>query len=265
LKIASLKRSTYYYIKNNLKKADKHLKTKELITEIYHKHKGRYGYRRIAVSMREEYKNVVNHKTVLRLMKELGIASKIRIKKYRSYNGSIGKIAPNVLEQDFKTTKLDEKWVTDITEFKVCNQKVYLSPLIDLHTREVISYKISRSPNLKFVMDMINDGIDGRKFDNLTVHTDQGWHYQHVQYRECLKEANIVQSMSRKGNCYDNALAENFFGHLKSEFFYLEKFDSVDEFICGLHEYMRYYNYDRLSLKIKGMTPIQYRHHSQVA
>lgn len=252
-------------MKSNLEKADKYTKVKKYILKIYHHHKGRYGYRRITKSLRDDYDLVVNHKTVLRLMRVLNIASKIRIKRYKSYKGTVGKTAPNILNRDFSTSKTEEKWVTDITEFKIHNQKIYLSPIIDLHTREVISYTVGKSPNLKLVTDMIKEAINARELDGLIVHSDQGWHYQHVQFRECLKKANITQSMSRKGNCYDNSLAENFFGHLKSEFFYLERFDSVDDFIEGLHEYMYYYNNERISLKIKGMTPIQYRNHSLAA
>ena len=265
LEIAELSKSTYYYVKGTLSQTDKYDYVKISIMEIFNKHKGRYGYRRITKTLRNDYSIVINHKTVRKLMSVLGITCRIRVKKYKSYKGTVGKIAPNLLDRDFSTKGVNEKWVTDITEFKICNSKVYLSPLIDLHTKEVISYKIGSSPNLKLVLDMIIDVINNKDHKELIVHSDQGWHYQHASYRQELKDAGIKQSMSRKGNCLDNSLAENFFSHLKSEFYYIESFDSIEEFISELHEYIRYYNNDRISLKIKGMTPVQYRNHSLAA
>lgn len=233
--------------------------------QIYSKHKGRYGYRRITLTLKIEYGLVINHKTVLKLMRKLGIFSKIRVKKYRSYKGEIGKTAPNILNRNFSTTKVNEKWVTDITEFNVLNNKIYLSTIIDLHSKNIVSYTIGKSPSLNLVLDMTNEAFKDKNLRGLIMHSDQGWHYQHIKYTNKLKELGIIQSMSRKGNCLDNSLAENFFSHLKSEFFYLESFDSIDDFIKKLNEYMSYYNSERISCKLKGMTPIQFRNHSLAA
>lgn len=266
LELAELPRSTYYDIINRLNApvdSDKWIKDK--IQLIYESNKGRYGYRRITIALngdaevRAKYQ-CVNHKRVKRLMNCLGLKAKIRPKKYKSYRGKEGKIANNVLERDFESNQPEKKMVTDVTEFRVCNEKIYLSPLIDLCTKEVVSYSISKSPSVSFVMEMLKKGLLKKKYANLIIHSDQGFQYQNVRFRKFLEQKGITQSMSRKGNCFDNACAENFFSHLKAEFFYMQKFNSLKEFIDGLHEYIRYYNNDRINLKRK-MAPMKYRNH----
>lgn len=251
-----MKKSTYPDPDNELKK---------LIQTIYDEHKGRYGYRRI----RDELKNrgyQVNHKKVQRIMKELGLVCLVRIKKYRSYIGTVGKIAPNILERNFTAEKPNEKWVTDITEFKLFGEKLYLSPILDLFNGEIITYTIGSRPGYSLVSDMLDQSFERLAGDeNLIIHSDQGWHYQMKQYRHALKEQGITQSMSRKGNCYDNAVIENFFGIMKSEFLYLSEFNSIDHFKQELKKYMDYYNNKRIKAKLKGMSPIQYRTHAHQA
>ena len=264
LKLSGLARSTfYYYLKHQ--ETDKYDNEKQAIIEIYNTNKSRYGYRRILSVMRQRGYGI-NHKTVLKLMKSLGLKGKQRKNgKYRSYKGEVGKIADNLLKRDFSASKPFEKLTTDVTEFKVCDKKVYLSPVMDLFNREIISYSISLSPNLWQIREML-DGL----FEKLPAgatplfHSDQGWQYQHAEYQRLLKEHNIIQSMSRKGNCMDNGAMENFFGRLKVEMFYGEKFESVNTFIEELKHYIDYYNYERISVKLKGMSPVQYRTHSQI-
>ncbi len=171
-----------------------------------------------------------------------------------------------MLKRDFYAEKPFEKLTTDVTRFKVCNEKVYLSPVMDLFNREIISYSISLIPNLQQVREMLN-GLFDKLPDNSTplFHSDQGWQYQHAEYQRLLSEHNITQSMSRKGNCMDNGAMENFFGWLKVEMFYGEKFESVSSFIDELKNYIDYYNNERISMKLKGMSPIQYRTHSHVS
>ena len=263
LKLSGIARSTYYYY---LKKqdTDKYDEVKVEMLDIYNQHKGRYGYRRILSILRDRG-YVINHKTVLRLMNELNIKGKQRKNgKYHSYKGQVGKVADNLLNREFEATKPFEKLTTDVTEFKVCDDKVYLSPVMDLFNREIISYSISLSPNLWQIREMLSGlfaklPVDARPL----FHSDQGWQYQHAEYQRLLSEHNITQSMSRKGNCMDNGAMENFFGRLKVEMFYGEKFKSVDAFIEELKSYIDYYNNDRISLKLKGMSPVQYRTHSQ--
>ena len=255
-------RSTFYYHRRMLNRPDKHALLRNRIIAIYHKHKGRYGYRRIVLELRNEGLTV-NHKTVEKLMRQSGLKSLVRVKKYRSYRGSAGKIAPNILKRDFVANAPNRKWATDVTEFSICGQKTYLSPIIDLYNGEIISYTLSLHPDLAMVTSMLSKALRVVRQDNdLTIHSDQGWHYQHYTYHKMLKDEGIVQSMSRKGNCLDNAIIENFFGILKSEFLYLQKFSSVDEFTCELHKYIEYYNNDRIKAKLKGMSPVKYRTHS---
>ena len=261
LKISGLKRSTYYY---HLKasKVDKYEVEKEEIKEIFEVNKQRYGYRRILLVLRQKG-YVINHKTVLKLMKSLNLKGKQRRSKYKSYRGEVGKVAPNILNRDFETSKAYEKLATDVTEFNVCNEKVYLSPILDLYNNEILSYSISSSPNFQQTKEMLS-----KLFEKLPdtakpiLHSDQGWQYQMKEFQRLLKEHNVTQSMSRKGNCLDNSVMENFFGRLKVEMFYGETFQTTDEFIRCLKEYITYYNNERISLKLK-MSPVQYRTQSQ--
>ena len=232
---------------------------------MFEANKGRYGYRRILTELRVKG-YTINHKTVLKLMKKLGLKGKQRKNgKYHSYKGEVGKVADNLLRRDFHADKPFEKLTTDVTEFKVCNDRVYLSPVMDLYNREIVSYSISLSPNLWLIREMLNGLFEKLPDDARPVfHSDQGWQYQHTEYQRLLAEHNITQSMSRKGNCMDNGAMENFFGRLKVEMFYGEKFESVNAFIDELKEYIRYYNNDRISTKLKGMSPVQFRTHSTV-
>jgi putative transposase len=263
LKLAVIPRSTFYYWVKQFDRPDTDAELKLLIQSIYDEHKGRYGYRRI----RDELFNrgyQVNHKKVQRIMKELGLKSVVRMKKYRSHKGTVGKIAPNVLDRNFQAEKPNTKWVTDITEFKLFGEKLYLSPVLDLFNGEIITYTIGSRPTYSLVSDMLNQAFKRlSKEDTLLLHSDQGWHYQMKQYQHALKKKGITQSMSRKGNCYDNAVIENFFGIMKSEFLYHGEFNSIDHFKQELAQYMYYYNHKRIKSKLKGMSPVQYRAHAQ--
>ena len=242
-----------------MQKEDKYASVKEEITTIYHENRGRYGYRRITAELRKR-NFLLNHKTVQRLMKELGLVCRVRMKKYRSYKGEVGKIAPNLLNRDFHAEKPNQKWVTDVTEFSLFGEKLYLSPILDLHSSDLVSYTISDRPVLSMVTTMLDkafakipDGTD------LILHSDQGWQYQHKQYHCMLREKGIRQSMSRKGNCLDNAVIENFFGILKSELLYLQEFHSMEHFKQELIEYLDYYNNRRIKAKLKGLPPAIHR------
>ena len=238
---------------------DKYRVEKEEITAIYHENQGRYGYRRITLEMRNRG-YVINHKTVSRLMKDLGLKCQVRIKRYRSYKGEIGKVAPNLIDRNFHADAPNQKWTTDITEFSLFGKKLYLSPILDMYNGEIISYNISEHPHLGQVMDMLDKAFE-KIPDNtgLVFHSDQGWQYQHKMYQYRLKEKGICQSMSRKGNCLDNAVMENFFGLLKSELLYLREFESFEEFKEELEKYIYYYNHQRIKGKLKGLSPVQYR------
>ena len=265
LKAAEIPRSTFYYHLKALSKPDKYADVKKRIGEIYHENKGRYGYRRVTLSLHRDGERI-NHKAVQRLMGTLSLKAAIKVKRYSSYRGEVGQTAPNVLQRDFKATRPNEKWVTDVTEFAVNGRKLYLSPVIDLFNNEVISYSLSERPVMNMVENMLDQAFKKLKpHEHPILHSDQGWQYRMRRYQNILKEQGITQSMSRKGNCMDNGAMENFFGRLKVEMFYGEEFESVEDFIHALDDYIYYYNNDRISLKLKGMSPVQYRTHSQAS
>ena len=262
LKLSGLARSTYYYYLKQ-QGTDKYQAVKQEIESIFTENKQRYGYRRVLLVLRQKG-IVLNHKTVNKLMRSMGLHGKRRKSKYKSYKGEVGKIAPNIINRDFETTKPFKKLATDVTEFAVCDDKVYLSPILDLHNNEVISYSISLSPNFEQTIEMLKGLFHKLPQGAIPIlHSDQGWQYQMKEFQRQLKEHNIIQSMSRKGNCLDNSVMENFFGRLKVEMFYGEKFQTVDDFVHCLKEYIDYWNNERISLTLNGMSPVQYRTHSQ--
>ncbi|WP_374703210.1 IS3 family transposase [Cupriavidus pauculus] len=259
LRVAGLARSTFYYQQAVLQAHDKYTELKARIRELFARHMGRYGYRRITAVIRQTG-TIVNHKTVQRLMREMGLKSLVRPKKYRSYKGTVGRVAPNVLQRQFQARRPNRKWVTDVTEFNVAGEKLYLSPVLDLYNGEIIAYETARRPTFEMVSNMLKKAF--RRLspkDRPLLHSDQGWQYQMPAYQRMLKQRRIRPSMSRKGNCLDNATMESFFGTLKSEFFYLNKFASVEELQQGLRQYIHYYNHDRIKLKLKGLSPVKYR------
>mgnify|MGYP002655226153 FL=1 len=259
LQIAGLSRSTFYYQAKVQQAGDKYAVLKASIYAVYERHKGRYGYRRIT----DELRNMgfeVNHKSVQRLMQLLGLKSLVRPKKYRSYRGQFNVKVANVLDRQFRADQPNQKWVTDVTEFNVRGDKLYLSPVLDLYNGEIVAYETRRRPQMSLVSNMLKKALEKLKAKDAPVlHSDQGWQYQMPAWRRQLAERGLTQSMSRKGNCLDNAAMESFFGTLKSEFFYLNKFDSVDRLEDGLRQYIDYYNHDRIRSKLKGLSPVQYR------
>ena len=251
------------------------------IIDIFYTHKGRYGYRRITLELTNRGFHI-NHKKVKRLMKRLGLYGIAPKAKYKSYKGAINGTVKNQLlnkvvdeenhktcyERDFTTTKCDEKWTTDISEFHIAAGKLYLSPILDMHSREIISFSISNSPNYEQTKEMLNYAFKTHKdLKGLIFHSDQGWQYQMQPYHKVLKEQGIIQSMSRKGNCLDNSPLENFFGIMKREMFYGHEYEfkTLDELRIAMKEYIKYYNTQRITVKLKGLTPIQYRNQSLIS
>ena len=259
LKLSGIARSTYYYYLKR-QDTDKYAAEKADIAEVFKKNNGIYGYRRITDQLRKKGYSI-NHKTVLKLMKSLNLKGKqSKNGKYHSYKGEVGKVADNIMKRDFTASKPFEKLTTDVTEFKVCNDKVYFSPVLDLFNREVVSYSISLSPNLQQVRDMLT-GLFAKLPDTARpiFHSDQGWQYQHAEYQRLLAEHNITQSMSRKGNCHDNSVMENFFGLLKQEIYYGVIYYSYEELRSEIERYIKYYNEQRIKEKLGWMSPVQYR------
>lgn len=265
LEISGVPRSTFYYYLKVTLKSDKYASIRPILKQIFALHKGRYGYRRMREALLDKGIRL-NHKTVLRLMNEENLYCMVRIKRYNSYRGNIGTVAPNLLERNFEASKPNEKWVTDITEFHLYGEKLYLSPILDLYNGEIISYVLSHHPRFSQVTTMLHEAFQKIPHrTGLILHSDQGWQYRMAAYHEMLLEKGIHQSMSRKGNCLDNAVMENFFGHLKSELLYNQMFKSIEHFIMELHEYIRYYNNDRIKEKLNYMSPVAYRLYDQAA
>jgi len=261
---SQMARSVYYYWVSASDRSDPHLETRAQIKTIFQLHQGRYGYRRIYLTLRKKG-HYINHKTVQKLMGELGLKSTVRPKRYQSYKGSVGKAAPNLLGRQFVAKAPNQKWVTDVTEFNIKGERVYLSPILDLYNQEIISYTITDRPVISMVMQMLQSAFKRLGKDEQPIlHSDQGWQYQMGFYQQALKEQNITQSMSRKGNCLDNAVMENWFGIMKTEFFYQKKFESVQSFKTELKGYIHYYNHDRIKEKLKGLSPVDYRTQSLV-
>lgn len=234
LDISGLKRSTYYYTLNKLDKDTKNDDIMNTIIDIYYAHKARYGYRRITLELiNRGY--TVNHKKVKRLMSKMGLYARTPKAKYKSYKGDMNGTVKNLLldkvidevnhktyyERNFKTERCNEIWSTDVSEFHIAAGKLYLSPILDLHNREIVSYNISASPNYEQIKDMLAKAFNKYKdLKGLILTSDQGWQYQMQEYHIALEEKGIIQSMSRKGNCLDNSPMENFFGKMKNEMFY---------------------------------------------
>jgi putative transposase len=262
INVSALPRSTYYYYTKQSTKPDKYAEMKQQITAIYEAHKRRFGYRQITLELHNRRFHI-NHKTVQRLMHQLGLFCRVRMKRYNSYRGEVGVVASNLLERNFTADRPNEKWVTDVTEFSMFGQKLYLSPVLDLYNREIVSYCISDHAHFSQIVGMLEQALQKIPDNtNLILHSDQGWQYQMKLYQRMLKAKGIRQSMSRKGNCLDNAVIENFFGILKTELLYLQEFTSMAMFKKELIEYLDYYNNYRIKQKLKGMSPVQYRIHT---
>ncbi|BET04226.1 transposase [Streptococcus mitis] len=263
LKAIKLARSTYYYHLKQLDKPDKDQELKAEIQSIFIEHKGNYGYRRIHLELRNRG-YLVNQKRVQRLMKVLNLQAKVRQKrKYSSHKGDVGKKAENLIQRQFKGSKTMEKCYTDVTEFAIpaSTQKLYLSPVLDGFNSEIIAYNLSTSPNLEQVKTMLEQAFTEKHYEDTILHSDQGWQYQHDSYHRFLESKGIQASMSRKGNSPDNGMMESFFGILKSEMFYgYEKsFQSLKQLEQAIVDYIDYYNNKRIKVKLKGLSPVQYR------
>ncbi|BCJ11464.1 transposase [Streptococcus mitis] len=263
LKAIKLARSTYYYHLKQLDKPDKDQELKAEIQSIFIEHKGNYGYRRIHLELRNRG-YLVNHKRVQRLMKVLNLQAKMRQKrKYSSHKGDVGKKAENLIQRQFEGSKTMEKCYTDVTEFAIpaSTQKLYLSPVLDGFNSEIIAYNLSTSPNLEQVKTMLEQSFTEKHYENTILHSDQGWQYQHDSYHRFLESKGIQASMSRKGSSPDNGMMESFFGILKSEIFYgYEKsFQSLKQLEQAIVDYIDYYNNKRIKIKLKGLSPVQYR------
>lgn len=263
--VVGIPEATYHYHLKRLNSEDQDKDLKDKISELFYQFKERYGYKRIT---NELNKNglVINHKKVYRLMKELGlkcIKFTRKTRKYNSYKGTVGEVAKNLLNRRFSTPFALQKLVTDVTEFKCLNdQKLYLNPIYDLYNGEIISFGISKRPTLDLVLGPLEDAIQIVKKNGTvrtTIHSDQGWLYQHKKWRQHLKKNKIFQSMSRKATCSDNAAMENFFGIMKQEMYHGEPLVTYDQLKKQIEEYIDWYNTVRTKQKLAGLSPVEYR------
>ena len=257
LKISELNKQTYF---NNVKKEDFDYKNLEVINQIekiFYENKGNYGYRRITDELKYQgYR--VNHKKVQRIMNKL----KLVPYAYSSYQGSSDSVIENLIERHFQASMPNEKWSTDVTEFRCFWGKLYLSVILDIYSRDIVSYSVAKHPDYDQIEVMLS--IAFSKYSNLEgliIHSDMGWQYTYYKYINSLKEKGIIQSMSRKGNCLDNAIVESFFGILKKEMFYGKEFHykSYGELKSAIDEYIDYYNNKRRKHNLNGLTPSEYR------
>lgn len=264
-KVVDIPEATYHYHVKNVGKEDTETNLRELITHLFEKFHERYGYKRITNELKK-LGHCINHKKVYRIMRELGLKCvkfMRKSRKYNSYKGKVGKISKNRLNRRFSTPIRLQKIVTDITEFKCLgDEKLYLNPILDLHNGEVIAYGIQKRPTLDLVMEPLKETIEIIKNHatyRTTIHSDQGWHYQHNQWVKTLKRNKVFQSMSRKATCADNASMENFFGILKQEMYYGEKLINYEELKRRIEEYIDWYNHERSKEKLAGLSPVEYR------
>ena len=261
LQVAGLARSTFYYQCQVTQRSDQQSAMKHRIRVVYDEHKGCYGYRRITAALCNSMAQPVNHKCVQRLMQKMGLRAVIRAKKRsRHVPGISDAHVPNVLERDFCAAAPNHKWVTDVTEFNVNGHKLYLSACMDLYNGEIVAYQMARRPVFELVSSTLRAALSRTACTaQLIVHSDQGWHYKMQPYRAMLAQRGVKQSMSRKGNCFDNAAMESFFGTLKAEYFHLAAPSSIDALEAGVHDYVKYYNHERIKLRLNGLSPVQYR------
>ena len=262
-----MSRSTYYYeLCRTDKVKERNAELSSEISTIFNENRKRYGVRRVHHELLNRGFQV-NHKRVQRIMNRLALFGKRSKEKYHSYKGDVGKVADNIINRDFSTEKPLQKWTTDVSQFNLPWGKCYISPILDMNTNEIISYNLSTSPNMEQIRDMLNKAFERfPSVQGLVMHSDQGWQYQHAFYRGELQKHGIIQSMSRKGNCYDNCMMETFFGRLKNEMFYgFEKnYHSFEAFSKAIAEYIDYYNNSRIQAKTKWMPPAKFREASMM-
>ena len=264
-------KATYMYWQKRFDRENPNKELEEKILEIHTENKD-FGYRRIHGKLRK-LGYVVNKKRVQRIMQKLGLqvtSFTRKSRKYSSYKGKVGKVAPNRIHRRFHTHIPHQKVTTDTTEFKYYEvdekgrmviKKLYLDPFMDMCNGEILSYSISQQPSAVGIMTALKEAISITSDCpyRRTFHSDRGWAYQMNAYTHELKAHRIFQSMSRKGNCYDNSVMENFFGILKQEMYYGTVYYSYEELKETIEKYIIYYNEQRIKQKLGWMSPVEYR------
>lgn len=262
--IAGISRAAYYKWLNRDKSQNEILNENllNIIREAYEETDGILGYRQMTIKICREQHIKVNYKRIYRLMKLTGLKSVCRKKKYRYFKSTPEITAENILNRNFKAEHSNEKWLTDVTEFKYGNGgKAYLSAILDLGDRSIVSYVIGHSNNNALVFETFELAIKASPEAKPVFHSDRGFQYTNKTFRSKLDLAGMTQSMSRVGCCIDNGPMEGFWGILKSEMYYLHKFEDYEGLKSAIENYIDYYNSRRYQKRLKCMTPIEYRNH----
>jgi len=253
----NVSRSGYYDYVKRMDVPSKDLPLAEKIKECQNKCGKTYGYRRVHIWLE---KQGIHHdpKTILRVMQKYGLLSDIRRKKYRNYGDYLHRY-PNLLNRNFKADRPNQKWVTDISYIKTKQGTLYLSVIRDLFDNSIVAYKTGTEQNINLVLNTIRAARKKEKVtEELQLHSDQGFQYTSQAYFNLTKSYGITPSMSRRGNPYDNAMAENFFSILKTECIYRAKLQTYEEARFLIGQYIHFYNNERIQLKTK-LTPLEKR------
>ena len=263
LEIAGLPRSTYYHHLSrpaHVSRPD----VEPMVREIWERTPNGCGHRQVRMCLVHEFGTRISAKTVLGVMRRMGLRCAIRSRnpwrRYSSYRGETGDHVHNLLKRDFDAARPFSKLGTDVTEFKVAGGKAYLAPVYDMASKEIVAWDVSRSPDLgqqRRLLAMLAERLPAGA--ETILHSDMGWQYQHQWWRDELERLGIRQSMSRKGNCLDNAATEQVFGHLKDEFYRGREFDSYEQFKRELDAYIIHWNTRRRQIRLEGHTPEEFR------
>ncbi|QDX91195.1 IS3 family transposase [Brevibacillus laterosporus] len=259
--IAKISRSSYYKWLNR-KTSSRELENQQLtdaMLSLYEKVDGIYGYRRLTLHLRRQTQRRINHKRIQRLMKKKGIQSVIRRKRKKYARSTPQQVAENLLNREFYAKTPNEKWVTDITEFKYgSGQKAYLSAILDLHDNSIVSYVLGHSNNNSLVFKTVNLALQAVPGSKPMLHSDRGFQYTSFRFKKLFAD-KLTHSMSRVGRCIDNGPMEAFWGTLKCEKYYLHSYSTFEELKKDIDDYMYFYNNDRLQVKLNSLSPMEYR------
>lgn len=261
-KLAKVARSSYYKWINH-KPSPREQENEQLTENMLAHHKqfqGIYGYRRHTVQLCRQTGKPINHKRIQRLMKLAGIQSVIRRKKKQYASSTPQHVAENLLNREFHAEAPDEKWLTDVTEFKYGHsQKAYLSAILDLHDNTIVSYVFGRSNNNNLVFQTLDQALQVAPGSAPMLHSDRGFQYTSPSFKKRLEAANVTPSMSRIGRCIDNGPMESFWGTLKCEKYYLNTYSTFEELEKDIDTYIHFYNNERLQAKLNGLSPMEFR------
>lgn len=263
LEVAGLARSSYYYALAHPQQPTR-VQLRPKVAQIFSRTPNGCGHRQVAMCLRAEEGVRIADKTVLKMMRQMGLRCGIRrerpYRRYNSYKGSVGQSFANIIGRNFTATGPWQKLGTDVTEFKLSFGKAYLAPVYDFASKEIVAHSISMFPNLAQQQEMLQVLMDAKPEGAKPIlHSDMGWQYQHETYISMLAENGFIQSMSRKGNCIDNGATEQVFGHLKDEFFRGQDWQTFESFKADLDAYIMHWNTVRRQVKLRGLTPVEYR------